>query len=207
MHQMKLRLCGCIGCVLTTVVFWSVVMLIDVRFPAAADGEELQGPYEPTRYGLALKGWKNYDAHEDILAVELAGVVQFDYDRIWRHKAPDGLRFKIEGGLGLLDASACRLVASAGIMAQQYVSLPFSSAIRPYVEAGIGLIYTDYQREGQGLRINFNPQAGIGFEIPNTSRAPFFLNIRLHHISNGGLDKDNTGINSVVIGIGWYLWQ
>ena len=72
-------------------------------------------------------------------------------------------------------------------------------------EGGIGVIYTDFQVEGQGLRFNFNPQLGIGAEFPRESKKPYFAALRLHHISNAGLDDENRGINSVVFMVGRFF--
>jgi len=76
---------------------------------------------------------------------------------------------------------------------------------RPYVEGGIGIIYTDFQLWGQGLRVNFNPQIGIGTEFSSGSSGSFFTAVRLHHISNGGLNHDNNGIDTLIILLGRYF--
>jgi len=73
------------------------------------------------------------------------------------------------------------------------------------VEAGVGIIYTDYQVDGQEYRFNFNPQAGIGMEIKQKNAATWFLGVRFHHISNGGLGSSNRGQNSVVFLAGQYF--
>jgi hypothetical protein len=73
------------------------------------------------------------------------------------------------------------------------------------VEGGIGGIYTGWKVEGQGSYLNFNPQIGIGTEISVGSGPPFFTAVRLHHISNAGLKKDNRGANSLVFVIGRFF--
>jgi hypothetical protein len=73
----------------------------------------------------------------------------------------------------------------------------------PYVEAGIGAIYTDFQVKDQGSRINFNPQLGVGFEYPLQTGGAMTLGLRLHHISNGNLLKDNRGVNSALLMFGY----
>ena len=96
------------------------------------------------------------------------------------------------------------MITSANILAQYYLG-GGSGRFRPYVEAGIGLIYTDFQVEGQGLRFNFNPQAGLGCDLRTGGGVVWFTNLRLHHLSNGGLYDDNRGINSVLVQVGRYL--
>jgi len=127
----------------------------------------------------------------------------YDYEDVWLHAAPAGLGVRLEGTLGAAagsDFSGARLMASGGFLAVYELQRESPGNLRFYVEGGVGLIYTDFQREGQGLRVNFNPVAGIGWRWPRS-----YLTLRLHHISNGGLDHENRGINSVVLGWGRYL--
>ena len=83
--------------------------------------------------------------------------------------------------------------------------LPYTLRLRPYLEGGIGVIYTDFQVEGQGSRFNFNPQIGIGTEFKTDSGPPFFATIRLSHISNAGLNDENRGVNSFLLMIGRFF--
>ncbi len=127
----------------------------------------------------------------------------YDYEQVWLHPAPAGLGVRFEGTLGGAwgsDFSGARLMTSAGFLAVQGFQRKLPGDARFYVEGGVGLIYTDFQRDGQGLRVNFNPVAGIGWRWPRS-----YLTLRLHHISNGGLHHENHGINSVVLGWGRYL--
>ena len=127
----------------------------------------------------------------------------FDYDALWPHKAPEGLKIRFEANAGVAtgtEFSGERLVASSNFLGVYEFGSPKTSRIVPYVEAGVGLIYTDFQREGQAYRVNFNPVAGFGVRMKST-----FATLRLHHLSNGGLNDDNRGINSIVLGFGVYL--
>jgi len=127
----------------------------------------------------------------------------YDYEAIWQHRAPQGLGMRFESNLGVAtgtEFSGERLVASGNFLAVYEFGAPKTAPIVPYIEAGVGLIYTDFRREGQAYRLNFNPVAGFGIRMGST-----FLVLRAHHISNGGLNDDNRGINSVVLGFGVYL--
>jgi hypothetical protein len=86
-----------------------------------------------------------------------------------------------------------------------YLNFWTGKNIKPYVEAGIGVIYTDYTAEGQAYRLNFNPQAGFGIEIQRKTGQTNFLALRMHHLSNGDLNDDNRGQNSVIIMLGQYF--
>ena len=129
----------------------------------------------------------------------------WDYDRVWHHWAPEPLRFKVEGNAGATTSPETRAMISIGMMALYYLDFFSTARLRPYLEGGIGVMYTDFQVEGQGSRFNFNPQIGIGTEFKLDSGAPFFATIRLSHISNAGLHSENRGVNFVVLMIGRFF--
>lgn len=183
--------------------FWrnaALIVLVSVLgalCPGDASAEEV-----PTRYGLLGNLGLSYDPDNDIDFLQLGGVVLLDYERVWPHQAPDPLRFKVEGVAGITTAPRTRAVVSAGILALYYLDSLAARGLRPYVEAGIGLIYTDFQVEGQGLRLNFNPQAGIGTELDLGAGRRGFVAVRAHHLSNGRLYHENRGVNSVAMQTG-----
>ena len=159
----------------------------------------------PTRYGLAIAGGNTYSPENDITFALLSGFILFDYEKVWHHKAPEPLRFKVEFNAGVTTRPETRAVISSGILALYYLRSLTTNVLRPYVEGGIGIIYTDFQVKGQGLRFNFNPQMGIGTEFKTSSNVTLFSALRLHHISNAGLHHENRGINSVVLMLGRYF--
>lgn len=169
-----------------------------VFFPAA-HGWCGDGGNEPTVYGLSFLEGRSYTPTNDVRFSLISGFILFDYERVWRHRAPEPLRFKVEAATGIGGPHHDRFVASAGIMALYYLDRFSGSGFRPYVEAGIGVIYTNFQIEKMGLRVNFNPQAGIGIQLTNS---PVFFTLRLHHISNGGIHEDNVGVNTAILQAG-----
>jgi lipid A 3-O-deacylase len=157
---------------------------------------------EPTRTGLAVSCGISYNPSGVDFCL-LTGILLFDYDRVWPHKAPESLRFRVEYSLGAIVEPETRLMTSANMIAQFYYHGMSASRVRPYIGGGIGIIYTDFKVEGQGLKFNFNPLLGAGVEFgPDPS---LFLDVRIHHISNGGLDDENTGVNSVQFMLGRYF--
>ena len=98
-----------------------------------------------------------------------------------------------------------RGMVSVGMMALYYLEFISSPRLNPYIEGGVGVIYTDFQVEGQGLRFNFYTPIGIGTEFKADSGPPYFGAVRLMHISNAGLHEDNRGMNSVLILIGRFF--
>jgi hypothetical protein len=156
----------------------------------------------PTRAGLAVSCGASYDPLGVGFCL-LTGILLLDYDRVWWHEAPETLRFRVEGSLGAITGPETRLMASANMIAHFYYPGTSAGEVRPYLEGGIGVIYTDYQVEGQGLKLNFNPLLVLGLEFgPDPA---LFVEMRIHHISNGGLDEENTGVNSVQLMLGRYF--
>ena len=156
----------------------------------------------PHETALGLYAGTAYD-WSDMSFLLLSWQALFDYDTIWGHPVREGLGIRLEANAGTAtgtEFSGERLVASGNFLAVYEFGSPKSSRFVPYVEAGIGGIYTDFQREGQGSRINFNPVAGVGVRMGSA-----FIVLRAHHLSNAGLNDDNRGINSVVLGFGFYL--
>ena len=185
--------------------FITAVLILVYLFPvlgAAQDGNE----YEPARTGVSLNTGYTYDPSDDIGFFQISVFRLYDYDYIWPHSAPDNLRFKIEGAVGsaFLNDDA-RVIANAGVMALYYLETLETNRIRPYLEAGIGAVFTDYRVSGQDYRFNFNPQAGIGIEFKRENESNRFMALRAHHISNGGIGSSNRGLNSVVLMFGRFF--
>lgn len=79
-----------------------------------------------------------------------------------------------------------------------------SDRLRPYVEAGAGLVWTDLgdRIPEKGSQFNFNLQVGAGlsyFVEPTTS---INISYRYQHISNAGTAEPNLGIDAGVVLLG-----
>ena len=184
---------------------WLIIVLVFLGNTGSALSEDNNESDIPTRYGLAAVLGKTFDPVNDIYFTQLSGFIMWDYDKIWHHWAPEPLRFKVEGTAGLTVSPKTRAMASVGMMALYYLEFISSDRLVPYLEGGIGVVYTDFQVEGQGSRFNFNPQIGIGVEFERDSGPPVFGAVRLSHISNAGLADENRGVNSVILMIGRYF--
>jgi len=154
------------------------------------------------RLGITFGYGHAYDP-ETIDWYQMGAMVLWDYEDVWQHPAPDPLRFKVEASLGANGRASHDFMASAGIAAVYYLDRLRTPHLRPFIEGGIGFIYTDYRIEDQGLNWNFNPQAGVGTEIVLSSHRSLWLSVRAHHLSNGGLNSDNRGVNGILFTIGW----
>jgi lipid A 3-O-deacylase len=163
--------------------------------------------YAPTLTGIALNSGYTYDPSIDVFFSQISFSRLYDYDKIWFHNAPENLRFKIEASLGgaYTDNGDIKFIANVNMLALYYMESLETKNLKPYIEGGIGGIFTDYRVTGQAYRINFNPQAGIGVEFKKDDNKNPFISLRAHHISNGGLNDSNRGQNSIVFTLGQYF--
>jgi lipid A 3-O-deacylase len=85
----------------------------------------------------------------------------------------------------------------------------FTSANRwiPFFEAGAGMLLTSEDVPEKTFPFNFTPQAGFGFHIPTGQKQAFTLTLKYMHISNGGLDRPNPGINSIQMMVGYHWFR
>lgn len=156
----------------------------------------------PEQTGVAMLLGSSYDPQPTYRVAQLSLMALYDYEQIWSHRAPEPLRFKLEGNLGLADGPQTRLLASANFFALYYLRGLQGAGLTPYLEAGAGLVYADFQVEGQASRLNFNPQAGIGAAWQDDAGRSWYGALRAYHISNGGLWSANRGLNAVVLQLG-----
>ena len=184
------------------------VCLLAVALPVCADGAVPErstipdSEYVPNRYGVGLLLGGAYDP-DPIGLVLVQGQMLVDYDRFSWHAAPEALSLKFEANAGITTDGRDRALLSVNALAHYYLGRRKAEKWVPYIEAGIGLIYTDFKVEGQGLRFNFNPQAGAGVEFALPEDRAMTVSLRLHHVSNGNTYKDNRGFNSAFLMIGY----
>ncbi|MFO7707898.1 MAG: acyloxyacyl hydrolase [Desulfobacterales bacterium] len=202
MQRTSIPRIGALGIIARSVCA-SALIAVFASAGLAQDGAE---KYAPDRYGLGVTLGHTFDPVGDIGFLMLTGTALFDYDKVWRHPAPRDLRFKVEANLGGSFTPDRDLIASAGMLALYLIEPISTRGVTPYVEAGIGAIYTQHRVEEQGLHLNFNPQVGVGAEFASAEGPAYFASLRWHHISNGGFDRENRGVNSIVLVIGRYLW-
>ncbi|GFO62348.1 acyloxyacyl hydrolase [Geomonas paludis] len=174
--------------------------------PAPAEpGTARKTPAEdrlPDQHGFALDYGYVYDPGPSRTFAMARGFAIYDYGSAWRmDNCPNTLRFKVEAAIGSTITPKSDIMASVNMLAVKY---PFglTGKVRPYGEAGIGIIYTQFRVQGQGLHFNFNPLLGLGLELPQQDGKNIFGAVRLHHLSNGELYHENRGVNSVVLQVG-----
>jgi lipid A 3-O-deacylase len=161
-------------------------------------------PPLPTQYGASVEYDYAFDPPPNPSFMLARVFAIFDYGSVWHQDCPNTLRFKVEAAAGSTLNPGNDLIVSVNMLALKY---PFKlgPGLRPYVEGGIGVIYTQFRVPGQGLHFNFNPLLGVGCEMPQADGKNFFATIRLHHLSNAELNHNNRGVNSLGLQIGRFF--
>lgn len=159
----------------------------------------------PDQSGMSLEYGYSYDPQEKITFLLARVFAIYDYGTIWHQDRPKALRFKVEGAAGSTLTPTNDLIVSINMLALYYPRKLGKESLRPYLEGGIGAIYTDFRVEGQGLHFNFNPLLGVGCELPQPDGKNLFAALRLHHLSNAGFYSENRGVNTVELQIGRFF--
>jgi len=159
----------------------------------------------PERASGALSLSSSYDPNFNLSSVLASVSAWYDHGILWDQVRSGRKIFKLEAVAGSMVRPEIRGVASLNMMSMYYPALVESGRFRPYMEAGIGGIYTDYRVEQQAYRFNFNPQLGIGTEVKQEGGSNLFVAMRLHHISNGSINHYNQGVNSLLFQIGRFF--
>jgi Lipid A 3-O-deacylase (PagL). len=75
--------------------------------------------------------------------------------------------------------------------------------IRPYVELGIGAMWSGRQVPAATSRFNVVTQPSVGVTLNPESTVPLTVGYRFLHISNGGYSPRNPGlgVNAIVLGV------
>jgi len=77
-----------------------------------------------------------------------------------------------------------------------------SGARRPFVTLGAGFLVSADEIPNDATNLNFTPQAGFGFLFTSESGPSYSVELRVHHLSNGGRAESNPGLNSAVVQFG-----
>jgi hypothetical protein len=102
--------------------------------------------------------------------------------------------------LFLLSQESTAHASGFNLLGRHY--LDRGGSLRPFITLGAGMLVSAQEIPDRVANLNFTPQAGIGFMFSDESRRLYTLEIRLHHLSNGGRVEPNPGINSVAFQFG-----
>jgi lipid A 3-O-deacylase len=92
---------------------------------------------------------------------------------------------------------AARRLGTGGIAARYH----FATGSRwvPFVSAGVGVAYTNIAGRDLSNGFQFNLQAGAGTHYFLQEGLALTLESRWSHLSNAGLNRPNTGLNSQMV--------
>lgn len=104
-----------------------------------------------------------------------------------------------------LDESKSATVVGAAIL-PRWIFLG-SSRVRPYLEAGAGILGGQVDLPQTNCDVNFLLEGGVGAMVFMTERVALTLGARFQHMSNGDRCSENRGLNSVIglIGVSYFL--
>jgi hypothetical protein len=80
---------------------------------------------------------------------------------------------------------------------------------QPFLELGTGPMWSNRRIPAATSRINFQSQLGFGLRLHADSEHPWLIGYRFAHISNGGLEGRNPGVNvhSFIVGTRVRTWR
>ena len=89
----------------------------------------------------------------------------------------------------------------------RYNFLPENCRIKPFAQAGMGLVFTDVDRRLVGQDFNFNLELGVGFRYFISRNWSANFEYRYQHISNANISDKNVGVNAQgpMLGISYYF--
>jgi len=75
--------------------------------------------------------------------------------------------------------------------------LPETSRFQPYIKAGAGMLYMTQHTLEQSTQFNFLEQGAVGAHFYINKNWAITGDVRYRHVSNAGIDKPNSGINTL----------
>ncbi len=79
--------------------------------------------------------------------------------------------------------------------------------IAPFIEGGVGMVYTTQHTHEQGTQYNFLSQIGAGLQCFLNEKFALTGSYRFRHMSNAGITDDNSGINHhfFLVGVSYFF--
>ena len=80
--------------------------------------------------------------------------------------------------------------------------LPETAKFQPYGKIGVGMLYLSQRTREQSTQFNFLEQGGIGAHYFFNKNTAFTAECRFRHLSNSGIKRPNSGINTLFFVVG-----
>ncbi len=79
-----------------------------------------------------------------------------------------------------------------------FAKLTFGDGVvRPFIEGGEGILYTDIRKQSLGTQVQFTSQIGGGLEYQLSQDLSLTFAVRFRHMSNAGIHGGNPGVNTI----------
>jgi hypothetical protein len=178
-------------------------------FTYAGETAELKGPFQKgaTEWGLGIGFGDNFHISTDIKEDIQYYFLNLSWGKILKEWERSGsLEFLTEGFLAYSrqDSKDRYAVGITPLFSYDFKS--FGKAI-PFLELGVGVLYTSLNPKHFGSHFNFTPQGGVGFRYAIARDTFVKLSYRIHHILNAGLSEDNRGIDSHLFSLGLSIFR
>ena len=178
--------------VLLVVIF----ALLAAGNPASAEGSR----FELREWGIRAGGGMNPSSQIQYYAIHpYVGLSLWDPASQWFARHGTQALWMIEPWAAYVDDDHGKHQTSSfelGVNALFFRLVFGEAAVRPFIEAGEGLVYTDLRKQDLGTRIQFTSTFGVGLEYALRPDLSVGFQIRIRHMSNAGLGSSNPGINT-----------
>lgn len=197
------------------VVFAAVCLLVLVAVSPVWSGAETTAPEEKphtwlremgllTGYGMASLDGKSADY--EVIPI----LPQFGFDI---NPLAEKLHIRPRGTLECIVEPLMNVIINPDTNTEVGCSLllkysdHITSRIAPYVEGGVGMVYTTQHTREQGTQYNFLSQVGLGLQFFLNKHVALTGGYRYRHLSNAGLDHPNRGINHhfALLGVSYFF--
>lgn len=167
-----------------------------------------EDPFErgATEWGLRVGFGDNFHIRGVKEDIEFCFVTPYSGKILKSWKGRRSLELVGEGFLSFVQQDSEDRYA-AGITGLIVYNIRESKNFVPFLDLGVGFIYTDLDPKNFGSSFNFTPQGGLGIRYRIGKRKYLTFSYRFHHISNAGTDGENRGINSNFFSVGLSLFR
>ncbi|UCH21629.1 MAG: acyloxyacyl hydrolase [Deltaproteobacteria bacterium] len=155
-----------------------------------------------TEWGFSVGYGDNFHIGHDVTEDVAFYFLTHFWGRVLKNWSDGGsLEFVAEGFLSFVQQDSVDRYAIGVTPLIAYNLKDFGKVI-PFLELGLGILYTDLDPEGFGSRFDFTPQAGFGLRYRIGHGKFLKFSYRIHHVSNADIDEDNLGIDSHLFSVG-----
>ena len=196
-------------------VIVAICMLVVLIVSPVWSGSESTIPEEKSHKWLReislLTGYGTASLEKKSADYEVIPILpQFGFDI---NPLAEKLHIKPRGTIEFITEPIMNVVISPDYNAELGVSLllrysdNITARIAPFIEGGVGMVYTTQHTHEQGTQYNFLSQIGAGLQCFLNEKFALTGSYRFRHLSNAGISDDNSGINHhfFLVGVSYFF--